>query len=518
MRMLRFVGLVLLIVSTTMVGQVSINDFNAVGMDTLLWKSQESPTTFSLARDAADKFEGASAIAVHANIGAVHQWGTFAQFGYTLPDTVLTPWDWAISDSIGISVKVRMKPTHPEWMVFRIHIADRSASGEAREEWIYENTTILDVNHDWIHLKIPFLDRVSTGTEAPDSTGFIIAPTNWNMTSNNKKLDRNKIVGWSLAIVTSGWDPAANLPADSIEVVFDDFKRFGVRAVPAVFFNGRDYAPEISNKWSWGGSSIALELNAGPLPKTNAIKWTQGNEWGNGWTGMGFDISPAFNIAGGWQKDSLKFQMKADPGVGALRVQFESPTAKVGKVFSPTADGAWHSYSYALRDMVPQDGTTGFDSSNVVKFGFMAEATGVAGKVLYITDLWTGSPEFDVIPPDPPTGLAGAGAGYVNLVTWNDVPNEPGVRYNVFFSDHVWTEAADSTVEDLPPYNITSAVATHPIRTPKVDANVSLYYGVVSKDKAGNESSPAILSTPITTLAKGVPTIAKTGPASFVAN
>jgi hypothetical protein len=142
----------------------------------------------------------------------------------------------------------------------------------------------------------------------------------------------------------------------------------------------------------------------------------------------------------------------------------------------------------------------------------------VAGKVIYITDLWTGSPVFDVIPPDAPSGLAGAGTGFVNLVTWNDVPNEPGIRYNVYFADHAWTSVEDTTVEDLPPYNITSAVATHPLRVPKTDANVSLYYGVVAKDAAGNESSPVIMSSAVTTLAKGVPTISKTGPATFTAD
>jgi hypothetical protein len=36
----------------------------------------------------------------------------------------------------------------------------------------------------------------------------------------------------------------------------------------------------------------------------------------------------------------------------------------------------------------------------------MAEGTGIAGKVIYIDDFWTGNPVFDVVPPAPVTGLA----------------------------------------------------------------------------------------------------------------
>jgi hypothetical protein len=69
---------------------------------------------------------------------------------------------------------------------------------------------------------------------------------------------------------------------------------------------------------------LIVEDGVGYTPGTNALKWTQGNEWGNGWTGMGFTIEPPFNLAGAWQQDSVKFKMKAEEGVGALRVQFES--------------------------------------------------------------------------------------------------------------------------------------------------------------------------------------------------
>ena len=522
MRMIRFLILALMAMTATAMSQVAIENFDSPKPDTSLWIAKEGATTVTLQVDQADKVEGSASMLVHTNIAAVHQWGTYTQFGYTLPDSV-TPWDWSHSDSVSLWLKVRMAPSHPENMVLRIHIKDRPSLTDAGEEYLYENVTVLDqATSGWVNIRVPLYERTSTGTEIPDSTGFILAPSNWNMPTNNKQFDRTKIIGWSIAIVTTGWDAVNNLPADSIEVSFDRFERFGLRAVPVIIFNGLDFNAQISNRWAWGQSSMTVEKGAGTTPKANAIKWVQGNEWGNGWTGIGVDITPGFDIAGGWVKDSLKFKMKADTGVGPLRVQFESPATggnkKVGKVFTPITDTLWHSYVMALRDMVPQDGTSGFDSSNVVVFGIMAEASGVAGKVIYITDIWTGDPTFDVIPPEAPTGLSAAGGGYINLLTWNDVPNEPGVKYNVYFADKAWTDPNDPTVEDLPPYNLPTAFATHSLRMPNTDQNVTYYYGVVAKDQAGNESGAAVMSQAVTTLAKGVPTVAKTAPAAFAAD
>jgi len=520
--MRRFVYLLLVVLATSLVafGQVTIDNFDAARPDTTHWMGSESPTVFTLTYDGVDFVEGAGSLIANAHIAAVHPWGTYAQFGYTLPDTV-APWDWSISDSLSLWLKVSMAPSLPQNMVFRIHIADKPTPSDPKEEWVYENVTIVDASTPgWVNLRVPLIDRAQNQADdvIPDNSGFIIPPAGWSFTRNNKKFDRDKIIGWSIALVTSGWNPSPNLEADSLIVSFDKFERFGLRAVPAIVFNGRDFSAQAGNTFSWGQSSIAVVPNAGPVLNSNAVKWIQGDEWGGGWTGWGSNVSPSFNLAGGWTKDSLKLTMKAETGVGNLRAQFESGGGKKGIVFSPIADNAWHDYVLALKDFVPQDGTTGFDSSQVTVFGLMAEASGIAGKVLYITNIWTGNPAIDVIPPAAPTGLGVNGVSFLNLVTWNDVPNEPSVRYNVFFSDHPWTDVSDTTVEDLPPYNSPSALQNHPLRAPNTDQNVTYYYGVTSKDLAGNESSPAIASTPITTLAKGVPTISMTPPASFAAD
>jgi len=495
----------------------TIQSFDAPLPDTTVvgFKAMESGTTLDITTDLADKMEGTASIDVKTSLAAVHQWGTYSQFGVTRQ--VTTPWDFSGSDSISIWIKVRQAPTHPEYMVLRIEFGDRPTSGDAQEMYIYENTTILDGVHDWINLKVPLLERNQPGTDVPDSTGFILAPTSWGgFNYNNKVLDRDKITEWNLGVITTGWDPVNPLPADSIDVSFDGFERFGVRSFPVIIFAGKDWPAYVGTPWAWGQSSIAIEQNAGTVPGENAVKWTQGDEWSNGWTGFGMNFSSNFNMAGAWQKDSLKMMIKAD-SVGPLRAQFESSGGKKGIVFAPIQDGQWHQYVLALRDFVPQDGTTGFDSSAINVFGIMAEASGKAGRIIYLTEVWTGTPTIDVIPPPPPQNLQALGASFTNLLTWDAVPNEPGVRYSVYFADHAWTDPADSTVEDIPPYNLTSALANHLLRAPGTDENVSYYYGVTAKDAAGNISAPGVTATASTpTMAKGVPTISLTPPATFV--
>ncbi len=525
MRRVLFLLVVLAAVSLTALGQsnnpVPINLFN-VERDSTTWIANEGGTTLTIAMDTVDKVEGRGAWRVHANLASLHQWGTYAQFGYSLPDSV-APWDWSLSDTISLWLKVNMPASVPANIVLRLQIADRPNPSDSKEEYIYDNPTILRNASGWINLKVPLIERVSDGTTVPDTTGFVVTPSGWGgMTWNDHVLNRDKIVEWNIGIITSGWDPAANLPADSVDVTFDNYIRTGMRAIPMVIFNGKVLQSNVVNTgtspWSWGASSASIETGAGTSPKLNAIKWVQGDEWGNGWTGWGVDVAPAFNLAGGWVVDSMKFKIKADTGTGNLRVQIESATGKRGTVFAPITDNTWHDYAFKLSDMTVQDGAPAFDSSAITKFGIMAEGTGKAGKVLYITDIWTGNPVFDLVPPDSATGLAAIGSNYSNLFSWNPVTNKSGITYNVFYATHPWTDPTDPTVMDLPPYNLTSPNAIHALRSPNTDQNVTYYYGVIAKDGSGNVSPAAVMSTPVTTLAKGVPTISLTPPTSILAN
>lgn len=509
MRRILTIVLAIACVSLMAFGQYTmIDNFDHPRPDTLLKSGLEAPSTITFKVDSTDKVEGGASIKVRSVLASKHSWGTYTEFGYDAKAGEY--FNWSSSESLSVWIKVKTAPAKPENVVFRFQFTDQPNASDAVEYWDYENATILDnVNAGWVNLRVSLRARTSTGSENPDSTGFILPPASWGLSKNNEKFDLDKLVSWRMVIVTG------TLDADSMEVSFDKFERFGVKAVPVTLFNGIDYTSTVTNVFSWGQSAVSVEKGAGTASNTNAIKWVMGNEWGNGWTGMGFDMAVT-NMVGAWAKDSVQFKLKAETGVDTLRVQFESANGVRGIIFKPIADNTWHTYKFALRDMKFDDGKPNFDSSAVKVFGLMAQATAIAGKVVYITDIWTGNPVFDVIPPAAPTGVAGISGSFVNIVSWTDVPNEPDAKYNVFFSENVFTDAADSTVEDLPPYKLAplTGATTHVLRAPLTDQNISYYYGITATDGSGNVS-PTAVSAKVTTMAKGVPIINNGAPANY---
>ncbi|NIR67878.1 MAG: T9SS type A sorting domain-containing protein [Aliifodinibius sp.] len=523
--------LLTLLLSVTLVGLISaqtytIDNFDNSVADSLYEINVEGPPSYiGLADDHVDFVEGTGAMDVNYVIGEFHQWGSFANLIYRTDSTETL--DWAVSDSFSIWIKVEEAPTHPEYMVFRIHIADRPNPNDDIEEYIYENTVVFDTQVDWFELKIPFYERPTDGTVIPNDSGFVLFPDTWGGGSyNNRELDRDAIVGYNLSAVVSGWDPNNNLPADSVKISYDSFTRFGSRAVPFIIFNGMAL-PQDFTIFTWGQSALNVEEGAG-IPDTsgaptNALKWVQGDEWGNGWTGAGFNIGTPRNMLGSWRAgDSVKFNLKAESGVGPIRIQFESGSdGKVGHVFTPIDDNQWHDYALPLQDFTYQDGTTNFDTTSVIVTQIMAEASGVAGKVVYIDNWWTGNPEIDVVAPPPPTSVFIVPDNYSNTVTWLDVPNETEETYNVYYSREQITDVSAPGVEvvDLGiGISENTQNKSHLLFSPLADSSVSYYYAVTCVDAAGNESDPNAPTSPVTNTAKGIATMSLNAPSNFVAD
>lgn len=453
-------------------------------------------------------------------IGAHHGWGSFGIIEKLLPDT--QPMDWASSDTLTLWIKVTDAPSIPANMVFRVQLIDCPVPGGQKEIWVYENTTVIDAVADWYQLKIPLRVLSSDGSQTPVDSGFVIFPSSWGggptNNWNNQVFDADKIIGFDLAAVTSGWNPNGNLPADSVGFLMDGFARKGNKPKPAVFFNGILFPSHLTT-WAWGQSAISVETGAGRVPNSNAIKWVQGNEWGNGWTGFGMTAGQPYDLSGAMAVDSMKFWLKCDAGVGPLRVQIEGGGGKKGKVFTPITDGQWHQYLIPLRDFVYQDNTTGFDSSAVNVIGLMAEASGVVGKVVYVTDWWTGNPTFDVIPPAPPTNVSAFAGTNKNIITWTDVPGETGEVYDIYYSMNPITDVNAPGVE-VAKLKVAenNQLFEHLIYSPGTAQQVTYYYAIVCKDLSGNASNVSVNSPPLANTAKGVATVSLNPPTNFVAN
>ncbi len=282
-----------------------------------------------------------------------------------------------------------------------------------------------------------------------------------------------------------------------------------------ILFDGAAFPPAWIT-WGWGQSTVSVEGGAGATKGTNAVKWVQGNQWGNGWSGFGVTMDSAFDMSAIWESDSLKFRMKAAPGTGLIRVQLEDkptdPRDRVGVVFDPLADGAWHDFAFALNELGYQDGSTVFDSAGIWIFGFMGEASAIAGKVVYIDRMWagtwTGQADVDSIPPAPPPNLFVAPGDYSNLIVWEDVQGEDGEMYDLYCSTSPISSLEDENLEVVArnvPEN--TQLATHLLTAPVTDQETSYYYALVCKDASYNISAITATASATTNTAKGIVTI-----------
>lgn len=490
-----------------------IDSFEATETDNTYKLLVEPPSTMVMSEDPSTKVDGNNSLKIKCVIAAgIHDWGSFAQLQKRVPSGQPL-FNWLMNDTLSLWIKVVQPPVTPANVVFRIHIADQPITDGNIEEYIYENAVTLDAASDWFQIKAPLFERTAD-TGNPDNTGFILFPSSWGRSAsieNNKVLDLDKIVGFNISFITT------TSAVDSIVFNIDKFEATGMKAVPAIIFNGLVF-PGYATTWVWGQSTLEVVPGAGAVTGSNAIKWTQGDEYKNGWTGWGIDVAPAFNLSGAWQKDTLKFKLKAEAGVGPLRAQFEDGTGKKGSVFTPVADNQWHEYALPLRAMTFQDNTTSFDSSNVTKFGIMAEASGVAGKVVYITDIWTGNPDFDVIAPLAATNVSAVAGTYSNVVTWTDVPGESGEKYDVYYSKEPITDVTLPSVGAVAlDVFENNQVAEHLLIAPATDQPVTYYYAVVCKDAAGNISPVSASSAAVTNTAKGIVTVSINPPTSTFA-
>jgi len=458
--------------------------------------------------------EGTAALKIDYSVHNTESWGGYTKLEHWNPDPAKA-YDWSRYDSLEFWYYNTAPQSLPGRITFRLGLHDCSDSPNGTDtytvgevEYYYSFQKILDNAPGWKR----FAMSLTADPNFWDGQGF--NRTGWAGIQGNDKLDLDKIKGFSIEFSISG---AGEGDVSAGTIILDGFTLFHPTKKAFIFFNGKDVAPEMGAAWTWGQSAVEIETGAGPLPGTNAIKWTQGDEWSNGWSGIGWSPVPPYDLTNVWDSDSLKLKCKAEDGVGPIRVQLEDGVAKVGSVFQPVTDGAFHQYTFALKDLAYQDGTSNFNTANVSVVGLMAEASAKAGKVVYFTDMWTGSPVIDVIAPNAVAGLTAFKGTYFNLVTWEDVPGESKEIYNVYASQSPITDvnAPGVTLIGSKIAHGTQSV-THHLVYPLVDTDVTWYYGIICLDDFSN-ASPLATFGPFTNAAKGIATIALKSP-NFVAD
>jgi len=464
-------------------------------------------------------YEGAGAMKLEWSAHNIESWGGYTKLEHWNPDS-LGVYDWSAYDSLVIWYYNEVPSSTPSTVHLRINLHDVSDSENGAKtysvlecEYYYSFHYILDNPPGWNRISIPLKDGRSDPT-LDEWGGGAFNRTGWSGIEGNDQLDLDKIKGFSLEFSIGG---AGEGNAETGTIILDHMALTGYKVLPIVFFNGKTLSSKL-NGFTWGQSTFEIVEGEGATAGTNAMKWVQGNEWGNGWTGIGWNISPALNMTSAWRQDSLKFKMKVDAGVDTLRWQFESGADKAGYKFDPIDDGNWHQYSLALSDFSIVEGAT-LDTSAIGVLQIMAEGNSVAGNTIYIDDLWTGNPTIDVVAPAPPTGVNAVVATYYNLVIWQDVPGESDEVYNVYASKNPITDVSAEEVE-LIAANVGEDIqtATHWLYYPLTDTEVSYYYAVTCTDGSGNTSEPGTTAGLVTNTAKGIPTISLNPPVDFAAD
>jgi hypothetical protein len=83
----------------------------------------------------------------------------------------------------------------------------------------------LMLSNGWVQLVAPLFERETDGSTVPNDEGFVLFPTTWGGGQyNNSELDYDKIVGFNISAITTGWDPTYLLPADSLTVLLINLK------------------------------------------------------------------------------------------------------------------------------------------------------------------------------------------------------------------------------------------------------------------------------------------------------
>jgi len=511
---------------------VMIQNFDNIAPDTnFVWVSnvEGGKSYLHWSQDATDKVEGTASLDVKTAIDSLHPWGSYSQLIYRLPSGQTM--NWSSSDTLHLWIKIVRAPIYPQYMSFRIQLVDNGINGtDQMETYIYQNDVVLDAVKDWYELKIPLHEINSLGrTVTPGDSGFVEAPSSWGgFTYNDDHLNIDKLTGWNIVCVTTTTalnpNPPAgytNVPLDSLEFKIDQFERSGNKAVPFVIFNGQAVPGNLGTVWTYGNASADIQTGNGPVPNTNTVHWLMGDQWANGWNGFGWNVSPAFNLSGGWLVDSLSFYMKSQTGVDSLGIQFEDGNAKVRYVLNVIQDTLWHKYSIALKDIkARQDANPGdFNPSNVTVFQIMSQADGKAGVNVWFSDIWTGNPSAPV-PPIAPIGVSAiANNNFTNSVIWSDVPNQSGETYNIYYSTSPITDITAAGIEVAGTAVAHGAqIFVHKLIAPATDQSVSYYYAVVCKSGDGLLGTPGISGTKVTNTAQGVRIIYPTAPPNFVAD
>lgn len=490
-----------------------INDFETYDQtDSVYWGFEVSDNAdlalsfTKLSHSAEQVAVGDSSMKVEYSAHNSESWGGYAKFEHFNPDSDAT-YDFSLFDSISFRIYNASKAsiTNRVHLRFEMYDVSDAANGNAtydgaETEFYYSFQNALDMDPGWNEYKIG-LTMDEAGGVLYDNMFHL---NGWAGIKGNYTLDKDKIKGFAFEISVNG---AGEGDAVSGTFYIDQIQLFSPGENPVIFFNGRDYAFDVT-PGLWGNSAAEVVDGAGYTPETNAIKWTVSGEW----SGYFMGLDKPRNLGYVWDTDSLHIKMKVPAGTGAFRIWFEDANDAVGKSyysFDPAVwnwDGEWRVVSLPIAETFTTPDPFYADSSNIKNLVFMTEA-GFSSAEIYFDDVWTGEVVIDVIPSDPPTNVSAVPqtTENYNLVIWADVPGESDESYDVYASSEPITDITAAGVYHVA-YGVAGDVqsATHYLLSPGESVNLHWYYAVTCTDNFGNVSEPGLSPASYSNTAKAV--------------
>ncbi|MBS1272265.1 MAG: hypothetical protein MAGBODY4_01405 [Candidatus Marinimicrobia bacterium] len=537
---------VLTFVASQLFGQWPLMDFNTepTANDTTFWTYSQAPTTDTDTIDISyitdEVYEGARAMELDYRIEDSESWGGFAKLEHFYPDTGGT-FDFSAFTDLSFSYYVSAPQSIEGSTQLRVCLWDVSDSPNGDSTYVVDNAEywysfhqVLDSEPGWNTQTIS-LEGV-LGADQANSELFQM--TNWTGISGNETLDLDKIkaIAIELSIASSQPDPGFSEGV----IILDNFILEGVAEMPLVFFNGRTIPGNVTLS-SWSGTVGPEEGTGIPNAEgdpTNTIRWDVGAQW----SGPNFTLAQSKNLLYRWSLDTVKLNIKADAGVGQLRLDFiDTDLDGDGTDDYPFEahylleesdvgyDGTWKEVAIPLREF---DRTVGyydadgnfhsgnFDSTQTSAFRIVNSGGDASDQTIRLDNIWTGNPPIDNTDPAEVQNVSATPntGAYYNLVTWQDVPDESYESYNVYASTFPIDDVTDPWV-DLIAEGIGEDISSvpHYIYNPFDDTQRDYYYAVECIDQAGN-TGPAGVSGAITGTARGIATISLDVPTDFAAD
>jgi hypothetical protein len=477
------------------------------------------------------KNEGTGSMKLDVSVHGTEGWGGYAKIQHMHPDTANGFYDFSKYDTISFQYYMPEAASQDQVLELRFNVIEYSNvtdptyipvdgdGGKTLGEYYYSFTAprLGAAMTGWATVDIPLVEDPNNWD---NKNGF--NRTGWAGISGNTTFDTDRIKGFAFEFSGNATDRSVT----TATVYIDNITLKGRKTTPYVYFNGKASPADMGSPFGWGdGSASTLEVvsGAGTSSETNALKWTMG---GDGWgvTGAGWNINPTHDMSYEWMKDTIQFKYKTAKFSGDnIRLQYEAGSGKLVKEVDITADDKWHTVKVALQDFVYGDNTTsGFDTTKVKVFQFIAQGKGYAGETMMITEAWTGNPSFDFVSPAVAENVDAIPGTYTNAVVWDDVPGEFGEVYDVYASRTPFTTNSPDSLQaaDVVALGVAEGTqeAYHDITVPLADRPASWYYAVVATDAAGNKSKVAGMTSSVDNIARGIPTISLTPPSGFKAD